>query len=224
MPRHACGHQLAAGVCRHESHGTASSCLVSCRLLFLFPPCLHAHAAPAAPGALDSHRPQPAGLRCGRPARAVCGQPQVSWGGWLEAARHHERKRLWHRCCARLLPCWPCPRPAPEQPPGPASQSSPTASCPPLLRSFNKMVYCDGADGGVRIATVDKVTCLQAVPPGDPGGRRFCGWLRRSGRTESTTGQAAGVGGHRLLCVAKPQHKCRCLACCRHQGWRAVLV
>lgn len=31
------------------------------------------------------------------------------------------------------------------------------------------MVYCDGADGSVRIATVDKVTCLQAVPAGEPG-------------------------------------------------------
>lgn len=35
--------------------------------------------------------------------------------------------------------------------------------------NFNKMVYCDGVDGSVRIATVDKVTCLQAVPAGEPG-------------------------------------------------------
>lgn len=39
------------------------------------------------------------------------------------------------------------------------------------IHSFNKMVYCDGADGSVRIATVDKVTCLAAVPAGEPGRR-----------------------------------------------------
>jgi hypothetical protein len=48
-----------------------------------------------------------------------------------------------------------------------------TLRCPPvpptLYRSFSKMIYCDCGDGLVKIATVDKSTCLQAVP-GDAGG------------------------------------------------------
>lgn len=36
--------------------------------------------------------------------------------------------------------------------------------------NFNKMLYCDCRDGLVRIATVDKVTCLQAVPADSQAG------------------------------------------------------
>lgn len=37
--------------------------------------------------------------------------------------------------------------------------------------SFNKVLYCDNADGLVRTASVDKVSCLQAVPADtQPGG------------------------------------------------------
>lgn len=51
----------------------------------------------------------------------------------------------------------------------PAALEGPTTPAPVPTRSFNKMVWCDGADGLVRIPTVDKVTCLQAVPGGDAG-------------------------------------------------------
>jgi hypothetical protein len=56
---------------------------------------------------------------------------------------------------------------APGHPPLPSPLVIPQTVNP----SFNKMLYCDCADGLVRIATVDKVTCLQAVPADrEPGG------------------------------------------------------
>lgn len=44
--------------------------------------------------------------------------------------------------------------------------------------NFNKMVYCDGADGLPKIASVDKETCLEAVPADTPGGMPRDGVLR----------------------------------------------
>jgi len=83
-----------------------------------------------------------------------------------------------------------------EQPPHTLTLQYRCPSC--LHSSFNKMVYCDGADGSVRIATVDKVTCLQAVPAGDPGGLlthlfpQSCTWQSRS-----FSGAAAPSQGHK---------------------------
>lgn len=44
--------------------------------------------------------------------------------------------------------------------------------------NFNKMVYCDAADGLVKVASVDKETCLQAVPADAAGGAPLDGSLR----------------------------------------------